>query len=87
MIPRGVENWTRCETRKRIGLMRTAAMSWAWIELGLWALRKLGLASFCRPAKRKVAPRKTRSGSSAHSASAQARTGAPRGSRRSGARA
>jgi hypothetical protein len=33
---------------------------------GLFALRKLGLASFCSPAKQKVKPRKARSGKIDH---------------------
>src|SRR5487761_2637129 len=66
-----------------MGLTRAEAISWAWIELGLWALKKLGLANFWSPAKTKVAPRKNRNGSRAHSLRAHARTGAPKGRRRS----
>ena len=44
--PIGLANWTRWVSRNETGLMRTEAMSWAWIDDGLWALKKLGLASF-----------------------------------------
>ena len=42
---------------------------------GLLGSKKLGLASFCIPANMKVAPMKSRSGSRAQPASAQARGG------------
>ena len=42
------------------------AISWAWMLEGLLALKKLGLASFWRPAKQKVKPKKARKGTSAH---------------------
>ena len=43
-----------------------APTSWAWIEVGLALLKNWGLASFWRPAKKKVTPRNSRSGSSNH---------------------
>ena len=33
-----------------------AARIWAWMEMGLAERKKLGLASFCRPAKQNVKP-------------------------------
>src|SRR6516162_4390602 len=42
---------------------------------GLFALKKLGFASFWRPAKQKVKPKNARSGRSAHPESARARGG------------
>ena len=51
-----------------MGLTRCAAVSWAWIEAGLDALKKAGLASFCNPAKTNVMPRKARNGSNAQPA-------------------
>src|SRR5664280_1997808 len=67
----------------RRGLVCDDAMSCAWIEIGLADRKKFGLASFCRPAYTKVTPRKRRSGRRAHSAIVHARTGAPKGKRRS----
>ncbi len=55
-----------------MGLSRDEAINWAWMLAGLLGSKKFGLASFCIPAKRKVTPRKSRSGSSAHPARAQA---------------
>src|ERR1700678_1705856 len=52
----------RWEVRAWIGLRWVDPTSWAWIEMGLEFLRKLGLASFWRPAYRKVTPRNRRSG-------------------------
>jgi hypothetical protein len=51
------------------------AIIWAWMLDGLFALKKFGLASFCRPAKQNVTPRKARRGSSAHPERARARGG------------
>ena len=45
---------------------RAEAMSWAWIPEGSEVWKKAGLASFCKPAKQKVIPRKARRGRSAH---------------------
>jgi hypothetical protein len=46
------------------GVDGAAAASWDWIEAGSAASKNFGLASFCRPAKQNVNPRKARSGSS-----------------------
>ena len=46
------------------------------------AFRKFGLESFIKPPYKKVTPKKSRRGIRAHSLSAQARTGALKGSRR-----
>ncbi len=54
---------TRWERSPWMGLERSAPMSWAWMEMGLEERKKSGLASFWSPAKRKVTPRKSRSGS------------------------
>ena len=57
---------TRWEIRAWMGLEREAPTSWAWIEVGLAFSRNWGLASFWSPAKRKVTPRKSRSGRRNH---------------------
>ena len=41
---------TRCPSRLPIGLVRLAPISWAWMEIGLDARKKSGLASFWSPA-------------------------------------
>ena len=53
---------TRWAIRPWMGLEWAAPTSWAWIEIGLELSKNWGLASFCRPAKRKVTPRKSRRG-------------------------
>ncbi len=57
---------SRWESSPWTGLERAAPASWAWIEAGLELRKKAGLASFWRPAKRKVTPRKSRRGMSTH---------------------
>ena len=60
-----------------MGLRRAAPASWAWMDAGLEASKNPGLASFCRPAKQKVNPRKSRKGSSTQPAEYSARGGGP----------
>ena len=69
---------TRWATSAWIGLRRAAEANWAWIDVGFDESKKPGLASFWRPAKTKVPPRKSRRGSSAHPAMDVARGGGPR---------
>ena len=57
---------TRWPRTGPIGLVCAAPAIWAWMEPGAEVRKKSGLASFCSPAKRKVAPRKSRSGSRYH---------------------
>ncbi len=80
--PTGVATWRRRPNSACSGLMRSEAMSWAWMPDGFWGLKKLGLASFCRPAKRKVTPRKARSGRMAQPAMDGAPGGGDRNARR-----
>src|SRR6516162_3219069 len=64
-MPSGTATWASGEISAWIGLRRAAPASWAWIEAGSAASKNRGLASFCRPAKQNVNPRKARSGRSA----------------------
>ena len=48
--PMGLAMPTRWVKITWIGLVCDAASSWLWIEIGLSSLKKLGFASFCRPA-------------------------------------
>src|ERR1700722_16232018 len=68
----------RCTISAWIGLTRAAEASWDWIDVGFEASKKPGLASFWRPAKTKVPPRKSRSGSNAQPAKDGGRAGGPR---------
>ena len=66
-MPSGTAAWASGVIRAWMGLRRAAPASWAWMEAGLAASKNVGLASFCRPAKQNVNPRKARSGSSTRS--------------------
>ena len=58
-----------------MGLRRAAPASCAWMDDGFDAEKKPGLASFCRPAKQNVKPKKARKGSTAHPVSCRAWAG------------
>ena len=63
---------------------RAAEASCDWIDVGFEASKNPGLASFCRPAKTNVTPRKTRNGSKAQPAIAVAPAGGPQRARARG---
>ena len=49
-MPIGAATRIKWRSRAWRGLVCEAAMSWAWIDIGLCARKKFGLASFCSPA-------------------------------------
>src|SRR5580658_6986385 len=66
--PRGTAMCWRGPMRAWMGLLWADSFSWDWMEVGLFLSKNPGLASFWRPAKVKVTPRKARNGSRAQPA-------------------